>query len=81
MVPEQGWHIVMLSNIIVWKIYKSSHLKHSTESSKALVVCAVSVILFCDQPCEFLKTLCFFQQVHYQDVAMYLNSPSRCVLI
>ena len=40
------------------------------ESCKAFVVCAVSVILFCNQPCELLKTLHFFQQVHYQDVAM-----------
>ena len=49
------------------------------ESSKALVVCAVTVLL-CNQPCELLKVLGFFQQVHCQNVAMNLNSPSGCTL-
>ena len=58
-----------------------SHLNNSIESIKTLVVCTVSVILFCNQPCKPLQALCFFQQVHCQDVTMSLNSPTRSVLV
>ena len=58
-----------------------SHLNHSTEPPKALVVSAVSVILFCEQSCKFLQALCLPQQVHSQNGTMNFQISSRRLLI